>query len=34
MFIVGVNKDFQKEGKNGKKDQAEQTYAQLGQIQD
>ena len=31
---LGVNQDFQKEGKNGKKDQAEQTYAQLDQIQD
>lgn len=33
-FCLGIYQDFQKEGKNGKKDQAEQTYAKLDQIQD
>jgi len=29
MIRLGVYKDFQEEGEIGKKDQAEQTYAQL-----
>lgn len=33
-FRLGIYQDFQKEGEIGKKDQAEQTYAQLDQIQD
>ena len=31
---LGIYQDFQKEGEIGKKDQAEQTNAQLDQIQD
>ena len=31
---VGFHQDIQKEGKTSQKDQAEQTYAQLVQIQD
>jgi hypothetical protein len=34
FICVGFYQDFQKEGKIGKKDQAKQTYAKLGQIQD
>jgi hypothetical protein len=33
-FCLGIYQDFQKEGKIGKKDQAEQAYAKLDQIQD